>query len=116
VKRLIARVPLTTAALALYLLSVQVMEGTHRVYAVVPSAAFGLFRLVAFIWWLGWWWEEDRRRLGDAAPLDMGFFLAGAWPIIVPYRLFRTRGRRAFRGLLAFGGIYLAARLIGALG
>ena len=46
---------------------------------------------------------------------DLGFFLYFAWPFIVPYYLFKTRGIRAILTILVFVGIYLATYLVGLL-
>jgi hypothetical protein len=56
------------------------------------------FRLV-----LAWWVRVDRRVSGFSVPFEFDAFVFFAWPFIVPYYLYRTRGRR---GLFLVTGIY----------
>jgi len=56
------------------------------------------FRLV-----LAWWVRVDRRARGFSVPFEFDAFVFFAWPFIVPYYLYRTRGRR---GLFLVTGIY----------
>ncbi|MEQ1924273.1 MAG: hypothetical protein ABL952_17370, partial [Pyrinomonadaceae bacterium] len=53
--------------------------------------------------WLFWLWlREDSRNYGIAWVLDLGMFLFMAWPLILPYHLFKTRGLKAFIPILAY--------------
>jgi hypothetical protein len=56
------------------------------------------FRLV-----LAWWVRFDRQGRGFSVPFEFDAFVFFAWPIMVPYYLYRTRGRR---GLFLATGIY----------
>jgi hypothetical protein len=56
------------------------------------------FRLV-----LAWWVRVDRRVRGFSVPFEFDALVFFAWPFIVPYYLYRTRGRR---GLFLVTGIY----------
>jgi hypothetical protein len=68
----------------------------------VPGAAELLwtfeFRIV-----LAWWVSVDRRIRGFSVPFEFDALVFFAWPFIVPYYLYRTRGRR---GLFLVTGIY----------
>lgn len=64
--------------------------------------------LVTVIWaiapiWLFWLWlREDSRNYGINWVLDLGMFLFMAWPLILPYHLFKTPGLKAFIPILAY--------------
>jgi len=51
------------------------------------------------------WIIADRKRQGLPVSLDYGWYALYAWPIVLPYHLFRTRGRRGCLTLLA--GVFL---------
>jgi hypothetical protein len=44
---------------------------------------------------------------------DLGFFLCIAWPLIMPYYLFKTRGAKGLLVILAFIGAYVGAAILG---
>ena len=52
---------------------------------------------------LAWWVRIDRQIRGLSVPFEFDAFVFFAWPLLVPYYLYRTR--RA-RGLLLAAGIY----------
>ena len=56
------------------------------------------FRIV-----LACWVSVDRRIRGFGVPFDFDALVFFAWPFIIPYYLYRTRGRR---GLFLVTGIY----------
>jgi len=58
--------------------------------------SFG-FRLI-----LGAWVYFDRRARSFSVPFEFDAFVFWAWPLVVPYYLYRSRGRR---GLLLGAGI-----------
>jgi hypothetical protein len=44
----------------------------------------------------------------------MGFFLSVAWPFLVPYYLFKTRGvKKAFLTILSFLAVYAGTYIMG---
>jgi hypothetical protein len=45
------------------------------------------------------WLEKDAWRTGVGAVQDLGFFLWLAWPVVIPWYAFTSRGRRGW-GLL----------------
>jgi hypothetical protein len=76
---------------------------TAAVYAATqaePSPAVALFLttgpLVAVILWL----QKDARRTGVGTVQDWGYFLWLAWPAVIPWYAFKTRGRSGW-GLTA---------------
>lgn len=56
------------------------------------------FRLI-----LTWWVYCDRQARGFGVPHEFDAFVFWAWPFVVPYYLYRTRGGM---GLLSSVGIY----------
>jgi hypothetical protein len=52
------------------------------------------------------WVQVDARAQRYHAPFDFGAFLFFAWPLVLPYYLYRTRGAR---GLLFSAGILALA-------
>src|SRR5688572_16239471 len=51
------------------------------------------------------WVVADARKRGRQLCYDYDSFAYFAWPILVPFYLFQTRGWRAFLTLLCFAGI-----------
>ena len=74
---------------------------------IEPSPVVALFLsggpLIAVIIWL----QKDARRTGIGAVQDWGYFLLLAWPVVIPWYAFKTRGREGWR---------LAAGLLGLIG
>ena len=80
------------------------------IYAAVPtepSPVVVLFisgaPLLAVILWL----QKDAQRTGVGAVHDWGYFLLLAWPVVIPWYAFTTRGR---------SGLRLTAGLFGLIG
>src|SRR5438128_933380 len=55
------------------------------------------------------WVASDARARCQSLYYDFDTFIFFAWPVVLPYYLFRTRGVRAFLTLLGFAGILFAA-------
>jgi len=102
-----------TALLCIYLFITQTIAGFYLSRGVELPATYTFLYPLALIWIIGWWLEKDSQRHGVAWVLDMGLFLAIAWPFIMPYYLFKTRGVRALLAIIAFVAIYLLAFVIG---
>lgn len=84
---------------------------TYAVAQEVPSPLVALFLsigpLLAVIPWL----LKDSRRTGVGSVSDFGLFIWIAWPVVIPWYAFKTRGRAGWRlGLELFalvGSAYL---------
>jgi hypothetical protein len=61
------------------------------------------------------WLQQDARRTGVGSVQDWGYFLLLAWPVVVPWYAFKTRGRAGWRLTLELFGLILAAYLTGTL-
>lgn len=101
--------------LCFFLLIVQIANSFYLARGVEPSPAFDLLYALGFLWLIGWWLKEDSRRYGVKWVYDMGLFLYLAWPFVIPYYLFKTRGVKALITILSFAGIFMATYMIGAL-
>jgi len=83
-------------------------------YAVTesdPSPIVALFLsvwpLLAVILWL----QKDARRTGVGAVQDWGYFLLLAWPFVIPWYAFKTRGRSGWRLTFLLFGLVLASSI-----
>jgi hypothetical protein len=78
-----------------------------------PSPIVGLFLsggpLIAVILWL----QKDAGRTGVGTVQDWGYFLLLAWPIVIPWYAFKTRGRGGWALLLGLFGLILSASMTG---
>src|SRR5262245_10108903 len=86
------------------------------VYAGVqtePSPVVSLFLsggpLLAVILWL----QKDPRRTGVGAVQDWGYFLLLAWPVVIPWYAFRTRGWSGWRLTALLFGLIGASYVTG---
>jgi hypothetical protein len=83
--------------------------GAYAATQSEPSPIVGLFLsggpLLAVILWL----QKDARRTGVGAVQDWGYFLWLAWPVLIPWYAFRTRGRSGWRLTAGLFGLILAS-------
>ena len=87
------------SAVGLFLLA---FRGRHASDSTLLLATLG-FRLM-----VGYWVIVDARAQRYHPSFDFGAFLFFAWPLVLPYYLYRTRGAR---GLL-FGAAILALAVV----
>jgi hypothetical protein len=106
-KSLIPLVALT----AIFALELSVLAA-HR--ASVPQATELLWSF-EFSLILTWWVQVDRRARGFSVPYEFEVFVFFGWPVVVPYYLYRSRGRRGL--LLGAGicGLYVAPAFAAAI-
>lgn len=70
------------------------------VYAAIesePSPVVALFLSFGPLFAVILWLQKDARRTGVGAVQDWGYFLLLAWPVVIPWYAFKTRGRSAWR-------------------
>lgn len=77
-----------------------------------PEGLTFLF-LIGLLWAVGWWLRTDSRRRGVLSVYDLGFFLYLAWPLIISYYLFKTRGAKGLLIMLGFAAVYFGAAIMG---
>jgi hypothetical protein len=54
------------------------------------------------------WLQKDAQRTGVGAVLDFGYFLFLAWPVVIPWYAFKTRGRGGWRLVAELFGLIAA--------
>jgi hypothetical protein len=108
--------PVATALLGAFFLIANVGNALYAASGRAPSGAFLILDYVGFGFAVAYWIHADSRRFGVREGLDQGWFTYAAWPVVLPYHLFKTRGvRGAFTlaGLIAlFAATYLASLLV----
>jgi hypothetical protein len=76
-----------------------------------PLPIVGLFLstapLIAVVLWL----QKDAARTGVGAVHDWGYFLLLAWPVVIPWYAFKTRGLPGWRLLVGLFGLIMSASL-----
>jgi hypothetical protein len=73
-----------------------------RAYDIPIPEAMNLLWTFGFSLLLTWWVRSDSRACQFHLPYEFGTFVFFAWPAVVPYYLYRSRGRK---GLLFGVGI-----------
>ena len=79
----------------------------------VPSFEF-LYR-AAFLCGVVWWLQAEAAPTAVGRVYCPGLIVSLAWPILVIYYLFKTRGARGLFTLLALFGIFLGAHFLGTI-
>src|SRR6185436_4607200 len=74
-----------------------------------PGPGFLLLYWLAVQWAFAWWVLVDCRRRGIATSVDHGWFVSLAWPVAIPYHLFRTRGVRGCVVIAGMLGMFAAS-------
>ena len=59
------------------------------------------------------WFRSYCRAFRISQPIDMGWFLMIAWPVVVPYFLISREGRRGLRRIGTFVLAWLASACVG---
>jgi hypothetical protein len=113
----VKKLPLSTSAKFLFpfVFLSQFLATFYATFQFESSALLYALSRLAFFWLISWWLVEDSRRRGISWPIDTGMFLYVAWIILIPYHLFRTRGVRAFIGILSLVGVMAAGWLAAAI-
>jgi hypothetical protein len=103
------------ALLYLFLIIAHGIRGVYLGRAAEPPPAFTLLCALGLLWAVGWWLRRDSAKRGVGWVFDMGLFLYIAWPLLMPYYLFKTRGAKGLLAILAFIGVYFGALIAGAV-
>ena len=104
----LAKVPNAGATLALgvFFLVANMIAMVYAVQRVEPSGSFLLLYYLGAALVVAYWIISDSRRLGVPASVDQGWFLISAWPICLPYHLFKTRRWKGGITLAGLLGLY----------
>jgi hypothetical protein len=100
-------VTLTVAKLAALFSSLA--AALYVVAQIEPHPLVGSFLSAGPLFAVILWLQKDARRTGVGAVLDWGYFLLLAWPIIIPWYAFKTRGRGGWVLMLRLIGLIMAA-------
>ena len=73
-----------------------------------PSPVVTLFLSAAPTFAVVIWLQRDAARTGVGSVLDLGYFLLLAWPIVIPWYAFKSRGGAGWRLALGLLGLILA--------
>lgn len=114
-KSFLSQVTTPTLLLYVFLIIMQFAGGLYAASNLEPPPAYTFLYPLGFIWIIGWWLVRDSQKRGVKWVFDMGLFLYIAWPFVMPYYLFKTRGVKAFLTILIFTAAYLGAYLAGAM-
>jgi hypothetical protein len=85
-------------------------------HAVLPTPEqSGVLWSIAFGLNVTWWVYADRGARPFKWPFEFEYFLLFAWPVVVPYYLYRRLGRRGL--LVGFGiwGLYFLPLVVAAV-
>ena len=104
--------PFVTPArvLLVFVFLIQFLNGLYFQLRIEIPGVFDTLSRLALVSLIWWWLREDSRRLGITWVIDLGMFLLMAWPVILPYHLFKTRGLKGFIPIL----VYILAVIFGA--
>jgi len=95
------------------LLVAQIIAGIYRGLDRTPPdllSVLGTFLLALAI---VAWFQSYCRAFRISQPIDMGWFLMVAWPVVVPYYLISREGRRGLRRIGTFVLAWLASAFVG---
>jgi hypothetical protein len=94
----------------------QMVYGLFAARGHEPSGAFEFLSYIVLFSLVGYWLTGDNRRYKVYWVYDMGFFLYLAWPLIIPFYLFKTRGlKTSLLIVVGFIGIGTGAYIFGGL-
>jgi hypothetical protein len=94
------------------------MSMVAAVYAlaqVEPSPVVTLLLSAAPTFAVVIWLQRDAARTGVGSVLDLGYFLLFAWPIVIPWYAFKSRGAAGWRLTVGLFGLILAPYVTGFL-
>lgn len=100
--------PGATFALGAFFLVANMIAMTYAARRVEPSSSFLLLYYLGAVLVVTYWILADSRRLGVPSSVDQGWFLIAAWPIGLPYHLFKTRRWKGAVTLAGLIGLYAA--------
>ena len=68
-----------------------------------------------FIVLLAMWAQKDAYESSKHYPFEYGYFVYLIWPVLIPYHLISTRGRKGFAVLAGLFGVYWAPLIVGGI-
>ena len=110
-----SRLASPTCLLYTFFIVTQVAAGFYVASGLEPPGLFTFVLTVGSIWIIGWWLRTDSQKRGVGWVYDMGLFLYLAWPLVLPYYLFKTRGPKALLVIVGFVAAFVGAVIFGML-
>jgi hypothetical protein len=99
--------------IALFLFSVAVIFGAYTLAGRTPPTPFQLLAWLGSGLLFAYFVRRDRTRLGARSTLpDLSFLVLVAWPVVVPYHFFSSRGRQGWQPFFVFAAIVVVAYVI----
>lgn len=92
-----------------------IKEGTTGVYVgagLADPTGLDFVNRMLLISALGWWLRKDSPGV-TRLPYCLGLFLISAWPIVMIYHLFKSRGVRGLIPIAVFLIVYVGAIILG---
>jgi hypothetical protein len=86
-----------------------VAAGVYAATQSEPSPIVALFLSAAPLFAVILWLQKDAGRTGVGTVHDWGYFLLLAWPVVIPWYAFKTRGRSGWRLAAGLFGLIAAA-------
>lgn len=89
--------------------------------AVIASHGLPVRRETEMLWSLAFqlilacWIRVDRQERGFRVPYEFDAFVFFAWPLVVPYYLFKTRGGRGLLVAAGIGGLFITPSIAWAI-
>lgn len=99
-------VPLLVARLTAVFMSM--VAAVYALAQVEPSPVVTFCLSAAPTFAVVIWLQRDAARTNVGSVLDLGYFLLLAWPIVIPWYAFKTRGRAGWRLTVGLFGVILA--------
>ena len=84
---------------------------TYAAARIEPSPVIQLFFAYGPLYAVILWLRRDAHLTGVGAVQDLGYFLLLAWPVVIPWYAFRTRGRAGWRLTTGLLGLIFAAHI-----
>ena len=66
----------------------------------------------AFICAVGWWLQVEMRRNNTQSLYCRGLLIHIAWPMIIPYYLYKSRGLKCLIPIAILIGVFILAQII----
>ena len=103
-----APVDVTLRVAKLVSLFSSIVAALYAATEIEPSHLVVLFLWFAPAFAVILWLQKDAGRTGVGAVQDWGYFLLLAWPVIIPWYAFKTRGRSGWRLAAGLFGLIVA--------
>ena len=103
------RIAVLTAAFCSAATALYALTGTEPSVSVTLLILFGPSLSVIL------WMQKDAHATKTGAVHDLGFFLFLAWPVVLPWYVFKSRGRRGWKLLIALAALMMAPQVTDAV-